>query len=156
LDISWNKVTAIDIDCPNLEILDISGNSLAEASIMQTLQRAPLLTNFWAKHHANVTTQILMYLPPFAFFLFFALLFSLFILAASILFQFSIFFYFFFLLLLSFLFHVFYVLFYFIILLFFFAANRAHLPRAYAFSYARKCSNMFVSPPKIVFLGCTE
>ena len=55
LDISFTQFTTILIDCPNLEILDFSGNRLTCENLNENIRRMPRLLNFWARSHNNLT-----------------------------------------------------------------------------------------------------
>jgi hypothetical protein len=47
------------IDCPDLEILDFSGNNLSSDCMIENIQRMPKLTNFWAKSNCNLTPDVM-------------------------------------------------------------------------------------------------
>lgn len=61
LDICGIKIPSIEIDCPNIEILDISYSLLETPTIEDIISRIPKVTNFWAKKQIGITPPVLRY-----------------------------------------------------------------------------------------------
>lgn len=74
LDIGGLKIKTIQIDCPNLEIIDVSYTFLETNVIEHIISGVPRLTNFWAKKQSNVTPVLLRYNFLYHFILYFSLL----------------------------------------------------------------------------------